>query len=57
MKVASIDRGMYVSHILILLETTCVSCKYEGDIYSSVTASATPFERNLNRVLHKMGAR
>jgi len=52
LKVASIDTRMYVSCVLILLETTCVRCKYEGDIYCSVvTASATLFEPNLIRQL------
>jgi hypothetical protein len=58
LKVASIDTRMCVSCVFILLETTCVSCKYEGDIYCRVvTASATPFEPNLIRKLHKTATR
>ena len=58
LKVACIETRLYVSCVLILLETTCVSCKYEGDIYCSVvTASSTSFEPNLIRQLHKTPAR
>jgi hypothetical protein len=57
MKVASIDTRMYVSCVPILLETTFVSRKYEGDIYCSVIASAIPFEPSLIRQLHKQSAR
>jgi len=56
LKVASIDTRMYVSCVPILSETTCVSCKYEGVVYCSVTASATPLEPNLIRQLHKRAA-